>query len=476
MSSNVKDVLKNFEDISKIPRCSYDEKRISDFLVDFGNKNGLKTVQDELNNVVITREASKGLEDKPGIILQGHMDMVCEKNDISTHDFTCDPIELIYEKNYIRANNTTLGADNGIALAMGMAILTDKNLEAPKIELVITTTEETGLEGANGFKEDVLTGKYFINLDSEEEGYLISGCAGGVNVLIDFDLEKEVKSGYYNKISVSNLKGGHSGTDINKELLNGVVVIGKLLKHASEYYKIKIVSIDGGTKHNAIPRNATVEFLTKREFDFDILKNLVKDFKKVEENIKVDFNSEYKSDIKCFSTNKSLNMINVINEIPNGVYSYMDGNYKDIVQSSSNTAIIKTKGHNISIMISVRSSKDLEKEKIVNSIKNIVENLDGSVSTTDGYSSWEFNESSKLRDIATKSYKEFTGNDMIVTVIHAGLECAVFQGKYPELDMISIGPDMEGVHTPEEKIYIDSTERVYEYLKFLINKLAKGDE
>lgn len=475
MSSNVKDVLKYFEEISKIPRCSYDEKRISDFLIEFGKSHGLKTFQDDLKNVVLTREASKGLEDKPGIILQGHMDMVCEKSDLSKHDFSCDPIELIYDGKYLKANNTTLGADNGIAMAMGLAILTDEELQAPRIELAITTSEETGLEGATGFKEDVLTGKYFINIDSEEEGYLIAGCAGGVNVDIDFDFEKEIKSGYYNTISVSNLKGGHSGMNIGDNLLNGIKVVGKILEEISRHYSIKIVSINGGTKHNAIPRNASVEFITKRNFKFNILDSLIEEFIDIEENFKIDFNSEYKNDIKCFSVEKSTNIVKALNDIPNGVYGYMDGEYSDIVESSSNMAIIKTKGHNISMQISVRSSKDDEKDRIVDDIENIIINIGGSVLTTDGYSSWEFKENSQFRDMAIKAYKDFTGKDMIVSVIHAGLECAVFQGKYPEIDMISIGPDMEGVHTPEEKLDIDSTGRVYEYLKFLITKLGKGD-
>lgn len=472
MNSNSYNVLKYFEEISKIPRCSYDEKRISDFLIEFGKKNGLKTYQDKLNNIVLTRDAAVGMEDKEGIILQGHMDMVCEKTNESKHDFSCDPIELIYEDGYLKANNTTLGADNGIAIAMGMAILTDPMLKAPKIEMVITTSEETGLEGVHGFKENILTGKYFINIDSEEEGFVVAGCAGGLNIDLNLKSDYEKKSGYMTRIQISNLKGGHSGINIGEDLLNANICMNKILKYLNDKAEINIISYNGGSKHNAIPRDCVVEFVSKEEVLLEELEKLIIDFKSVEKKFTIELISNKVEDEKCFSKISTANVIELIHNIPNGVQGYMSEEYSDIVETSSNLAIIKTDGNEIFIQISVRSSNDDKKEKFVIEIENIAKKFNFDFNTNAGYSSWEFNENSPLRDIAVNAYKEFTGNDMKVTVIHAGLECAVFQEKYKDLDMISIGPDMYGVHTPEEKLDLNSTKRVYEYLQYLILKLS----
>lgn len=472
MNSNSYNVLKYFEEISKIPRCSYDEKRISDFLVEFGKKNGLKTYQDELYNVVLTRDAAKGLEDKEGIILQGHMDMVCEKTNESKHDFTCDAIELIYEDGFLKANNTTLGADNGIAIAMGMSILADSSLKAPKIEMVITTSEETGLEGVHGFKESILTGKYFINIDSEEEGYLVAGCAGGLNINLKLKPNYEIKSGYMNKIQISNLKGGHSGINIGENLLNANICMNKILNYLSKKTDINIVSYDGGSKHNAIPRDCVTEFISKKEIFLEELEDIIHEYKLVEKNFTIELKSKKVEKEKCFSTDSTKDIVGLVYNMPNGVQGYMAGEYSDIVETSSNLAIIKTDEDELFILLSVRSSNDEKKEAYVDKIKDIASRFNFDFSTNAGYSSWEFNKNSPLRDSAVKAYKEFTGNDMKVTVIHAGLECAVFQEKYKDLDMISIGPDMYGVHTPEEKLDLNSTKRVYEYLQYLILKLS----
>ena len=472
MNSNSYNVLKYFEEISKIPRCSYDEKRISDFLIEFGKKNGLKTYQDELNNIVLIRDASLGLEDKEGIILQGHMDMVCEKTNESRHDFTCDPIELIYEDGYLKANNTTLGADNGIAIAMGMAILTDPLLKAPKIEMVITTSEETGLEGVHGFQENVLTGKYFINIDSEEEGYVVAGCAGGLNINLNLKAKYENKTGYITKIQISNLKGGHSGIDIGENLLNANICMNKILEYLNGKSEINIVSYNGGSKHNAIPRDCVVEFISKDEVLLEELEKIINDFKSVEKKFSIELKSKKVEEKRCFSANSTKDIIVFINNLPNGVQGYMSEEYSAIVETSSNLAIIKTEENEVFIQISVRSSNDDKKTDYVEKIKSIADKFNFEFNTNAGYSSWEFKKNSPLRDLAVNAYKEFTGNDMKVTVIHAGLECAVFQEKYKDLDMISIGPDMYGVHTPEEKLDLNSTKRVYEYLQYLILKLS----
>ncbi len=472
MSSNIKNVLKYFEEISAIPRCSYNEKEISDYLVKFGRENNLETFQDEHNNVLLTRLPSEGFEDKEGIILQGHTDMVCEKTNQSKHDFTCQPLELIYEDGFLRANNTTLGADNGIAIAMAMAILADKSIKTPRIEFIATTAEETGMEGVNGLSDNLLKGKYFINIDSEEEGYLVAGCAGGINADLKFEIEKIKKTGYFNRIHVTNLKGGHSGINIADNLLNAIICSNEILDETKKNYELNLISINGGTKHNAIPRDTYIQFLTDRKLDIKIYNSILEELKKIEPEIRIVSEEEFVEDISCFTIEGTNSLINIINEMPNGVVGYMTGEYSDIVETSSNLAIVKTQGNTISFKISIRSSKDIKKEKLVSEITEITDKYKGAITTNEGYNSWEFKEESNLREVARKSYKDFTGKDMIVTVIHAGLECAVFQEKYPNLDIISIGPDMENVHTPEEKVDINSVERVYNYLKYLISDLS----
>lgn len=465
-------VFKYFEEISKIPRCSFYEEKIADYLLNFAKEKGYEAIVDDYKNVTIIKEASKGYEDKPGIILQGHIDMVCEKTKDSNHNFCEDPIELIYDGNFLRANKTTLGADNGIAIAMALSLLSDENLKSPRIEFVATATEETGLVGASNYKPGILKGKYLINIDSEEEGVLISGCAGGTDVDIDYDIQREDKKGYVYKLIVHNLKGGHSGMSIHKPLLNAIKTGGQILNTINNSIEINLINLFGGTKHNAIPREFEVTFLSDKEIEDNVFEEDLNEFKKIEENIEVKLEKVSNSEENVFSKDLTERLIKALVDFPHGVKSYMSGDYSDIVESSLNLAIVETKEDVVHFKISVRSSKESKRDEIIDELKKIVSYTDGKIEQSNGYKAWEFKENSELRDIAVNSYREFYGKELEVSVIHAGLECAIFKDKYPKVDPISIGPNIYNVHTPDEKLDIESTKRTYEFLQYLIEKLS----
>ena len=455
-------VLENFRELSNVPRCSFDQKRINEYLVNKAKQLGLEYDVDDELNIVIRKPATEDKKDHPGVILQGHMDMVCEKEDDSDHDFTKDPIEFI-EKD---ANKTTLGADNGIAVAMGIAILEDENLSHPDLELMITTNEEVGLIGANAVSEDFLKGKYLINVDSEEEGIMTCGCAGGNTLNSEFAIKREDFGKYFYRIAINGFRGGHSGQDINKNHLNAIESTVKILKELSTRHNLRIVSLNGGTKHNAIPRNCELIIASEDEIKDDEIN--VDGFKQVEEKMEFKFEQvDEKTPMDAQSTERILNFLTTI---PNGVLDMVKGN-DDLVETSLNQSIATTEDDKFVFMVSIRSSVLDKIKEVEELITNTTKSNSGIVKSEGFYEPWEYREDSELRDKCLKVYKEVTGKDMQVNVIHAGLECAVFSKKYPDMDMISIGPDMTGVHTPKETLDLKSTDRVYEFLKKLVESL-----
>lgn len=467
---NNEKVFKYFEEISKIPRGSYNEKAISYYIVSIAKENDLKYFQDDKYNVIITKDATEGYENYSGIIIQGHMDMVCEKTKDSKHDFKKDGIELIVDGDFLHANNTTLGADNGIAVAMGLSLITDDSIKHPKLELVFTTSEEEGLDGVNNIKPGVLTGKYMINLDTEEEGVLISGCAGGKTVYLKNSNNKEtIKKNSY-EIHIHGLRGGHSGMEIDNNYLNAIKISGELLKEISEKYDIRVVSIKSGNKHNAIPREAQIILSSDEEIDYNFIKKEFEILSNSENNSTIDIekidNFEY-----CMDLESTENIITLIREIPHGVFNYMDGEYSDIVETSCNFAILESDYNNNEVVISIRSSKLEKRDMVYDKIYNIAYKFDLEISDDGGYKPWEFKEDSKLREIAVKLYKNMYGKDMEISVIHAGLECAVFEELYPELDIISTGPNIYNVHTPKEKLSIKSTQKTYDFIVELLQTI-----
>ena len=462
-----------FEEISKIPRNSYEEKEISDYLLNFGKEHGLECYRDDVYNVILRKKASTGYENSPKIVLQGHTDMVCEKTEDSTHDFKKDPINLVIDGKHLKADKTTLGADNGIAVAMMLAVAEDDNLEHGPIEFLFTTSEEIDLGGAMALKPGILQGDMLINLDSEEEGILTAGSAGGENIDVILPVKKvnsDVNFSY--KIKLQGFFGGHSGSEIHKNRKNSNKALNEILKVLNEKANIYLVSVSGGGKDNAIPRTAEAVISSSEEIKNsietiveEIKGKYIKDEPQTEILVeKVDKISE------TMDKESTDNYINILEEIPTGVYSFMK-EYPEIVEASDNLAIVKTGEDNIRIITSMRSSEPHVLEELKGKIVAIAEKYNASYEFSAKYPEWRYRSESVLREKAIEAWKELTGKEMIVQVIHAGLECGAIIQQYPNMDFISVGPDMQDVHTPEEKLDIVSTEKIYNYIIKLLKNL-----
>ena len=462
-----------FEEISKIPRDSYKEKEISDYLVKFGKEHNLECYQDEVYNVVLRKKASAGYENAPGIILQGHMDMVCEKMEDSDHDFTKDPIDLIVDGNYLRANKTTLGADNGIAVAMMLAIAENDKLQHGPLEFLITTSEEIDLGGAMALKPGVLKGEMLINLDSEDEGILTVGSAGGENIDVLLPLKRtKMKKEFVYKIKLQGFAGGHSGAEIHKGRENSNKAMNKILKTLNEKADIYMVSVSGGSKDNAIPRVAEAVIASSENIKETIEKVLkeVKEFYIKKEPQTELFFEELSPVNEVMEKEVLTKYIGLIDEIPTGVNSYMK-EYPEIVESSDNLAIVATEENIIRIATSMRSSEPHVLDEIKEKIVKIAEKYNAGYEFSAKYPEWKYRPISALRDKAVEVWKKLFGKDMKVEVIHAGLECGAIYHNYPNIDFVSLGPDMRDVHTPEEYLDIASTGRVYDYVVELLKAL-----
>lgn len=461
------DVFKYFGELSNIPRCSYDEKKVSDYLVNFAKERNFEVIQDNHLNVIIRKPATNGKENQKPIVLQGHMDMVCEKTTESNHDFTCDPIALKIENECLTADGTTLGADDGIAVAMGLAILDSDNLKHPPIELLVTTAEETGMDGAIGLKPNILQGDRMINIDSEEEGIFLAGCAGGTTANISLPFKKKSVSGYHYEISIDGMKGGHSGMEIHQPRENAIKIVGELLNQIKE--DITLIDMEIGTKHNAIPRVAKINVIAKNNDGFDF-SGLISKYKETEPQLVI--NSKYlKEETMTGIMEDDLeNIISLIHELPTGVYGMMKER-PSIVETSDNLAILNTEKDKIKLLISIRSSASEELEKLYGIISKIAEDHNAIVEKNSSYPAWEYKSNSALRDQVVKVYKDIYKKDAEISVIHAGLECGLIGEKYPNMDMISMGPNMYDVHTPDERLEIESTKRVYEFLVKLLEEL-----
>lgn len=467
-------VFYHFEEISKIPRESYNEKAISDYLVEFGKKLNLETYQDKYYNVILRRKASEGYEDAPGIIIQGHMDMVCEKENDSNHDFKKDPIDLVVDGNRLKANKTTLGGDNGIAIAMGMAILEDESIKCGTIELLATTSEEVDLNGALSLEPNILKGKMLINIDSEDEGVITVGSAGGVEIDILLPIEKETLTDVnLYTLSLEKLQGGHSGVEINQKRGNSNKILVEILHNLKALTDYSLVEVFGGSKDNAIPRSGKVILASSKDIK-DIISKVADEVKakyiSFEPEMSFALETTTAKEISVLS-NKSLDSyIKTIEELPTGVNTWMK-EYPEIVESSDNLAIVKTLDENINIIVSLRSSDPEVLKELREKISNILKENNALFEFSAGYPEWKFRAESKLRDKALEVYKKLYNEDMKVEVIHAGLECGAISQNYPDIDFISVGPNLRDVHTPSEYLEIDSTERVYNYVVELINSL-----
>lgn len=453
-----------FSKLMEIPRPSFHEKEVSDFLVKTGKELNLETYQDESLNVVIKRNASKGYEDAPKVVIQGHMDMVASKTDDSNHDFLKDPIIPVIDGNYLTAKDTTLGADNGIAVAMGLALLEDENYVGPQLELLVTTEEETSMAGALNLANDVLEGEYLINLDSEEEGILTVGSAGGITFFVDEKIgDQEEKDGF--EIKVSGLLGGHSGMDINDNRGNSIKVLAKILENVKS--EITIGEFNAGSLDNIIPSSGSLKIFESNPEELENAKEkALEEFKDVKGELKIDINE---ASGKSYSKDLSEKIIKMIIEIPSGKNSMMKDGIT--VESSDNLALVKEEDGSVKSEISLRSSDNDVLDELSKEIKTILENLGINYKIDSIYPGWEYREDSKLRPLAQEIYKKLEGKEFETIVIHAGLECGALYEKYPNMDIISIGPNITGAHSPDEKVEIESVQRVYEYVQELLKEI-----
>ena len=455
-------VFHYFRELSDIPRESHNEKAVSDYIYNFGKKLGLETKQDDILNVYIRKPATKGYENKPGIILQGHMDMVCEKATSSNHNFATDKIEWVIKDDLLFANNTTLGADDGIAVAMAMAILEDETLVHPELEVLITVTEETTMAGALGLEKGLLKGKYFFNIDSEEEGILTLGSAGGTLFKINLELKFENKEVELVKLHFDGYLGGHSGMEIGKNRRNMIKTIAEFVRESG----LSISSVNCGNKDNAIPRVGEIVIENSPKLDELIAKFTEK--YNGEEQLTIDKKEISKG--KVLTNELKNTLVEILEKLPTGV------NTKDEtgIISSSNLAIVQTTENEILIRDSIRSSSLSIFADMKSSFAKIAEKLGLKHEFLGGYPSWEKKENSTLQKYANKVYKELTGKEFENIIVHAGLECGAIYEKYPNLELISFGPDIRGAHTPQENLSIPSTERVYDFTLKLIEEIAKN--
>ena len=462
---------KNFAAMNLIPRPSKHEDKIQAFAVKFGKDLGLETTIDKAGNVIIRKPATPGMENRMGLILQGHLDMVPQKNSNTNHDFLKDPIQTYIEDGWVKAKGTTLGADNAIGVSAAMAVLESTDIVHGPIEVLMTSDEETGMTGANGLKTGILKGDILMNLDSEDEGELYIGCAGGVNTNVIFNyLEETVPAGMAAfKINVTGLKGGHSGLDINLGRGNANLIINRLMLNAAERYGLRLASIDGGSLRNAIPREAFAVVV--------VPKSEVKEFKTfVDEYLTFVKNELKNSDpgleisIEAVDLPASLidsetqtNLFDAVNTCPNGVYA-MSEDMPGVVETSSNLAVIKSTNGKIEVASLQRSAVDAEKEKVSKEFFNTFKKAGGIPESSGDYPGWKPNVNSPILKAMKEGYNAKFGKVPEVKVIHAGLECGILGAKYPNWDMISFGPTIRNPHSPDEMVNIKTVELFWEFL------------
>ena len=451
------------------------------YLKEFGKKHNLETKVDEVGNVLIKKPASKGMENCKTVVLQSHVDMVCEKNNNVSHDFLTDPIETIIDGEWMKANGTTLGADNGIGVATELAILADDTLEHGPIECLFTIDEETGLTGAFALKEGFMNGDILLNLDSEDEGELFIGCAGGIDSVAEFNYyEADVPDGYFFcKIEVKGLKGGHSGGDIHLGRANANKILNRFLTLAFNKYDLYLCEIDGGNLRNAIPREAhaiiAIPEANKHDLRTDLnvfTAEVQAEYAVTDPDMELILSSE-PARAKAIDADTTQRLLQTLYAVPHGVYA-MSQDIPGLVETSTNLASIKMKpGNIIRIETSQRSSTASSKQDIANMVRTVFEMGGAVVTFGDGYPGWKPNTHSEILEIATASYKRLFGVDAQVKAIHAGLECGLFLDKYPGLDMISFGPTLQGVHSPDERMLIPTVEKFWLHLTDILKHIPE---
>lgn len=459
-----------FEQIAAIPHGSRNTKAISDFLVDFAKEHNLVWYQDENNNVVIVKEASAGYEAAEPIIIQGHMDMVCEKEKGVDIDFEKDGLKLYIDGDFLKAEGTTLGGDDGIAVAYALALLDSQEIAHPKLEVVITVDEEIGMLGAEAIDLSMLTGHTMLNIDSDVEGSFLTGCAGGMAVNVTLPIKRVMQSGEKVALTITGLEGGHSGSEIDKEHGNANILMGRLLRALFEETPFGIISLAGGLKDNAIPRECVTELLVPQE-NVNLVKEIAdkldielkKEFMTADPSVCIEFEDLGKKEESILDFGSVSRVIFYLRSVPNGV-QHMSQVMHGLVETSLNLGIMELKEDALHTVTSIRSSVGTRKADLLDRITAIVELLGGEAEVEGDYPAWEYKQDSSLRPQIAKVYKQLYGKDPVFETIHAGLECGLLSEKIKNLDCVSFGPDNFDIHTPKERLSISSTGRVWDFI------------
>lgn len=463
-----------FEQLCAIPHGSRNTKQISDYLVSFAKEQGLRFVQDESNNVILFQEGTQGYEDHAPVILQGHMDMVCEQEPDCTLDMTKDGLDVTHDGEYVFAKGTTLGGDNGIAVAFALAILADRSIPHPPLEVVITVDEEIGMLGADAIDLSSLKARKMINMDSEEEGIFTVSCAGGARSTISLPVERRAVYGPCVRLTVEGLQGGHSGVEIHKNRANANKIMGEFLSRVQKMMPLCLTKLEGGSKDNAIPRSCQATMVAMGMY----LERINDVAKQLQEEVREQYdepNAIVRGDDvdalggNALTTEDSAKVVALLCTAPNGVQS-MCKDIPSLVQTSLNLGVCHL-GDQMQMTFSVRSSVNQEKEDLLKRLRELAEFHGGSYSQRGDYPAWEYRENSPLRDTMIDAYRKMYGKEPKVIGIHAGLECGMFSQKIPGLDCISIGPEMQDVHTSREKLNIASAERTWNFLLEVLKAL-----
>ncbi len=464
-------VFHYFEEVCRVPRPSKKEEKIRAYLLEFARQHDLPVKVDEAGNVLMSKPATPGMEDRKAVILQSHMDMVCEKNKDTQHDFDTDPIETYVDGEWLRAKGTTLGADNGIGIATELAVLASDDIGHGPVQCLFTVDEETGLTGAFALKEGFMEGDILINLDSEDEGELFIGCAGGAGTTATFPctMTAAPEGYFFFRVAVKGLTGGHSGDDINKNRANANKLLNRYLTSLMRKYDLRLCEIDGGNLHNAIPREAyavcAVPMKDKEAVRVDLniyLAEIENEYAVTEPNLRMELESETPC-LKVMDVEQMKRFLLSIYAVHNGVYA-MSQDIAGLVETSSNLASIKQEEGCIKVVTSQRSSILSSRVDMSQMVGAAFELGGATVETGDGYPGWKPNPSSEILRVAVESYKRLFGTEPKVKAIHAGLECGLFLEKYPSLDMVSFGPTLRGVHSPDERMLIPTVDKFWRHL------------
>lgn len=463
-----KTYLDYFFDLCSIPRGSGNTEKISAYCEAFAKQKGLRCIREECGNIIIFKAATPGFENAETVILQGHLDMVCVKREGKAFDFKTQGLTLLEKGDFIYADGTSLGGDDGIAVAFALAILDSEEIKHPKLEVVLTVDEETGMDGASALDVSPLEGKMLVNIDSEDEGTLLSSCAGGIRADVLFEGKKQQSEKELLKISISSLAGGHSGTEIDKNRKNAIILLSKMLKEA---HCQRLASLSGGSADNAIASfcSAVVEkqpgLTQKLKASFEKEKG---SFSVEDCNATISFEKADNEPVFC--TDDSKKLLSMISDMPNGVIAFSK-NVKGLTETSLNLGMIKTEREKVMLGHALRSSVKTEKQRLLKELCDYCESLGATVSTYGDYPAWEYRENSRLRDAFISSYRELYGKEMKVTAIHAGLECGIFCGKIQDLDCVSMGPDIFDIHSPDERLSKSSCERTFKLLCTILERL-----